>query len=81
MKGEMSIVEIKIIGINTYNGQKLKEMINNTMKNSDIDINLIEINSSLRNNPLPILFINNTLVCQGRMVDEHFLKRSITLLT
>lgn len=77
----MSIVEIKIIGANTYNGKKLKRIIEKTMKDSDININLIEINNGLKDNPLPILFINDTLVIQGRMVDELFLRQSINLLT
>lgn len=77
----MSIVEIKVIGKSTYNGKKLIQLIKRTMNNSDIDYNLIEINENNKNNPLPILIINDTLITQGRMVDEHFLMRTINLLT
>jgi len=83
MKGEMLIINIKLIGANSHNGIKMKKILERTIDNSDIDINLI-ISDDDKNKynikNYPGIIINDTLVSQGKVLSEREIKKSIELL-
>lgn len=80
MKGEIDIVDIKLIGANSKNGLKMKKVIERTIENSDIDINLILLDDEASKNRynvknFPGIVINNNLVSQGKVLTERELKK------
>lgn len=60
---------ITIIGSNTIEGTKLKKHIIKVVNELDnkVVINLIDDN---KKDKLPILFINNKLICEGKTLSE-----------
>jgi len=81
MKGEIIIVDIKLVGANSKNGLKMKKVIERTMdNNSDIDIHLVLLDDEKSKNKynvknFPGLVINDILVSQGKVLTERELKK------
>lgn len=80
MKGEIVIVDIKLVGVNSKNGLKMKKVIERTIENSDIDINLILLDDETSKRKynvknFPGIVINNNLVSQGKVLTERELKK------
>ncbi len=76
MKGERIILNIKLIGANSRNGIKMKKVIEKTMEDSDLDINLIllddeksKIKYNVKN--FPGIVVNEKLVSQGKVLTER----------
>ncbi len=80
MKGEINIVEIKLVGANSKNGLKMKKVIERTIDDSDIDIHLELLDDEKSKNKyhvknFPGIVINDTLVSQGKVLTERELKK------
>lgn len=80
MKGEIVIVNIKLIGANSHNGIKMKKVIERAIDNSDLDINLILLDDELSKNrynvkSFPGLVVDEKLVCQGKVLTDRELKK------
>ncbi len=83
MKGEIIIVDIKLIGANSKNGLKMKKIIERTIENSDIDINLILLDDESSKNKynvknFPGIVVNNNLISQGKVLTEREFKKILT---
>ena len=81
MKGD-DVIRIKIIGSNSSNGIKLKKMVKKAIKNSEINIDLYELNDSksrynIKNTPA--LIINDEIVSTGKILSDREIKKLITL--
>jgi len=79
-KGEIIIVEIKLIGATSKNGLKMKKIIERTMEDSDIDINLLLLDDDASKNKYnvknyPGIVVNGNLVSQGKVLTERELKK------
>lgn len=80
MKGEIYIVEIKLIGANSRNGIKMQKVIDRMMETSDLNINLILLDDDASNNKYkvknyPGIIINDKLVSEGKVLTDRELKR------
>lgn len=79
MKGGIYI-EIKVIGSNCSNGIKLKKELKRAIDNTDLEINIIELNDiKLRKRyhvqNIPALVINDTLISEGKVLSERELNK------
>lgn len=80
MKGEIRIVDIKLIGANSRNGIKMRKVIERTIENSDLDINLILLDDDASKNKYnvknyPGIVVDGKLVSQGKVLTERELKK------
>lgn len=80
MKGEIIIVDIKLIGANSRNGLKMKKVIERAMEDSDLDINLIlldddesKIRYKVKN--FPGIVVDEKLVSEGKVLTEREFKK------
>ena len=74
---------IKIIGVNTEMGNKLKNNIIEIVDNLDEKIK-IELENKNGAVELPLLYINDLLVCKGKVPNinrlKKYIKRSLSML-
>ncbi len=82
MKGGNNI-ELKIIGSDSPEGQKLKQKLKNIAKKQKLDISILEVND--KNNirkykvlQTPTLIINDEYKCNKDNLNYNFLKRLVT---
>ncbi len=80
MKGEIIIVNIKLIGANSRNGIKMKKVIERAIENSDLDINLILLDDDSSKNKynvknFPGIVVDEKLVSQGKVLTEREFKK------
>lgn len=80
MKGEIRIVDIKLIGANSRNGIKMKKVIERAIENSDLDINLILLDDDSSKNKynvknFPGIVVDEKLVSQGKVLTEREFKK------
>lgn len=80
MKGEISIVNIKLIGANSRNGIKMKKVIERAIENGDLDINLILLDDETSKNKynvknFPGIVVEDKLISQGKVLTERELKK------
>lgn len=80
MKGEIIIVNIKLIGANSRNGIKMKKVIERAIENSDLDINLILLDDDSSKNKynvknFPGIVVAEKLVSQGKVLTEREFKK------
>ncbi len=63
-------MRIKIIGSETKNGAKLKDHVINVVNllNNEVTINFED---SEKNGISPILYIDDILICQGKVISER----------
>lgn len=83
MKGEIIIVEVQLIGANSKNGLKMKKIIERTIEECNIDIQLSLLDDEKSKNKyhvknFPGLVINGNLVSQGKVLTERELKKVLT---
>ena len=82
LKGD-EIIRIKIIGSNSSNGIKLKKMVKKAIKNSEINIDLYELNDNYKSRynikNTPALIINDEIVSTGKILSDREIKKLITL--
>ena len=80
MKGEIYIVEIKLIGANSRNGIKMQKVIDRMIETSDLNFNLILLDDDASKNKYkvknyPGIIINDKLVSEGKVLTDRELKR------
>ena len=72
----MSIIKIRLIGSNSREGFKLKNILKKVIKTKDYDVELEEINDKygMKKN-VPALIIDNELISQGKVLNENELNQ------
>lgn len=79
---EMMIIEIKIIGSNCSNGNRLKKIIKKVSDSNHVDVIINELNTNQDKKKynvhmVPAVVIDDKIVSQGKILSDKEIKRLI----